>query len=296
MRTSLLRAPAAALLFPVLLLSGCVWTTRKLPVPRAPSIMQTVAPDQLVARRNQRWEALDSLNATVEVQASELKSKEGVARDYTSFRGHILMRKPELLRVLGQVPVLGSRMFDMASDGKSFTLYIPSKSLAIEGLNSVEKKSANQLENLRPGFFLDAMVVRGLAPDDLYSVVTDSETVEDAARKHLFTVPEYILSISRRKPGSQQLIPVRVVTFRRDDLMPSQQDIYDSDGNLETQVNYTDYSDFDSVRFPSTITIKRPLEEYQIVLTVESVKENMTLKDDQFQITLPEETKIKKLE
>jgi outer membrane lipoprotein-sorting protein len=89
---------------------------------------------------------------------------------------------------------------------------------------------------------------------------------------------------------------VRVVTFRRDDLMPSQQDIYDSDGNLETQVNYTDYSDFDSVRFPSTITIKRPLEEYQIVLTVESVKENMTLKDDQFQITLPEETKIKKLE
>jgi hypothetical protein len=61
------------------------------------------------------------------------------------------------------------------------------------------------LENLRPGFFLDAMVVRGLAPDDLYSVVTDSETVEDAARKHLFTVPEYILSISRRKPGSQQL-------------------------------------------------------------------------------------------
>ena len=296
MRTSLLRAPAAALLFPVLLLSGCVWTTRKLPVPRAPSIMQTVAPDQLVARRNQRWEALDSLNATVEVQASELKSKEGVARDYTSFRGHILMRKPELLRVLGQVPVLGSRMFDMASDGKSFTLYIPSKSLAIEGLNSVEKKSANQLENLRPGFFLDAMVVRGLAPDDLYSVVTDSETVEDAARKHLFTVPEYILSISRRKPGSQQLIPVRVVTFRRDDLLPSQQDIYDSDGNLETQVNYTDYSDFDSVRFPSTITIKRPLEEYQIVLTVESVKENMTLKDDQFQITLPEETKIKKLE
>ena len=296
MRTSLLRAPAAALLFPVLLLSGCVWTTRKLPVPRAPSIMQTVAPDQLVARLNQRWEALDSLNATVEVQASELKSKEGVARDYTSFRGHILMRKPELLRVLGQVPVLGSRMFDMASDVKSFTLYIPSKSLAIEGLNSVEKKSANQLENLRPGFFLDAMVVRGLAPDDLYSVVTDSETVEDAARKHLFTVPEYILSISRRKPGSQQLIPVRVVTFRRDDLMPSQQDIYDSDGNLETQVNYTDYSDFDSVRFPSTITIKRPLEEYQIVLTVESVKENMTLKDDQFQITLPEETKIKKLE
>lgn len=296
MRRSLCREAAAALLLAALPLSGCLWTTRKLPVPRPPSIVRTVTPDELVAELNRRWAALDSLNATVDIQPSVLKSKEGLARDYTSFRGHILMRKPELLRVLGQVPVLGSRMFDLASDGKRFTLYIPSKSLAIEGLNSVSKKSANQLENLRPGFFLDAMVVRGLAPDDLYSVVADSETVEDAARKHLFTVPEYILSISRRKPGSQQLIPVRVVTFRRDDLLPSQQDIYDSDGNLETLVDYAGYGDFDSVRFPSTITIKRPLEEYQIVLTVESVKENMNLKDDQFQITLPEETKIQKLE
>jgi outer membrane lipoprotein-sorting protein len=78
--------------------------------------------------------------------------------------------------------------------------------------------------------------------------------------------------------------------------MPNQQDIYDSDGNLETLVEYADYQDFDSVRYPSTITIKRPLEEYQIVLTVENVKENMTLTDDQFQIKIPEGTQIQNLE
>ena len=39
--------------------------------------------------------------------------------------------------------------------------------MAFKGSNAVKKKSANQLENLRPGFFLDAMVVRGLEPDDL---------------------------------------------------------------------------------------------------------------------------------
>ena len=79
MRISLLRAPAAALLFPVLLLSGCVWTTRKLPVPRSPSIVQTVMPEELVALLNQRWAALESLNASVEIQASMLKPKEGEA-------------------------------------------------------------------------------------------------------------------------------------------------------------------------------------------------------------------------
>ena len=290
------RAAATTLVCPVLLLSGCLWTTRKLPVPKAPSMVQTVTPDELVTLLNQRWAAVESLNATVEMQASVLKSKEGVATDYTTFRGHILMRKPEMLRVLGQVPVLGTRMFDMASDGRNFTLFIPSKNMAVKGLNAVKKKSANRLENLRPGLFLDAIVVRGLEPDDLYGVVADSETVEDAARKHLFTVPEYILSISRRKPDSRQLTPVRVVTFHRDDLLPYQQDLYDSEGNLETQVNYANYRDFDSVRYPSTITIKRPLEEYQLVLTVENVKENMTLTDDQFQINIPEGTKIQSLE
>jgi len=278
------------------MLSGCLWTTRKLPIPKAPLVKQTLTPADLVTQVNQRWAALDSLNSTVEIQASVLKSKQGVAKDYTTFRGHILMRKPEMLRVLGQIPVLGTRMFDMASDGKNFSLFIPSKNLAVKGLDAVKKKSPNQMENFRPGFFLDAMVVRGLEPDDLYAVVADTETVEDKARKHLFTVPEYVLSISRSKPGTHELTPVRVITFHRDDLMPYQQDLYDSNGNLETVVDYANYQDYDSVRYPSTIIIKRPLEEYQLVLTVESIKENMTLTDDQFQIKIPEGTKIKTLE
>ena len=166
------------------------------------------------------FRSINSLNATVDIQASVLKSKQGVAKDYTTFRGIILIRKPQMLRVFGRVPVIGTRMFDMVSDGKNFTLWIPSRNKAVKGPNELKKRSASQVENMRPGFFFDAMMVRGLEPDDLYAVVSDSETIEDAAKKHLFTVPEYVLSITRRKPGSQQMIPVRVVTFHRDDLLP----------------------------------------------------------------------------
>jgi hypothetical protein len=281
-----------------MLLSGCLWSTRKLPVPKAPAHVQTVPADELVTRLNQRWAALDSMNASVEIQASVLKSKEGVATDYTSIRGIILMRKPELLRVYGRVPVLGTRLFDMVSDGKNFMLWIPSKNKAFKGSNALKKKSLNQLENLRPGFFLDAMVVRGLEPDDLYSVVADSETVEDTARKHLYSVPEYVLSISRRKPGSNQLTPVRVITFNRDDLQPNQQDIYDSEGNLETLVLYSAYQDFGGSKFPSRVVIKRPLEDVQIVLTVDKVVENQkpALTDDQFMVKPSEGTDIQSLE
>jgi hypothetical protein len=295
MKARLRLALAGALLLPILL-TGCSLfpTTRKLPVPKAPSITQTVTPGELVARLNQRWDALKTLTATVEIQASVIKTKEGVAKDYPTLRGFVLMRKPAMLRVVGQD--LGVRMFDMASDGTDSTLYIPLQKKALKFSNSLKKKSANALENLRPEFFLDAMAVRGLDPEDEYSVISNTVTVEDAARKHLYSVPEYILNIQRRKPETPQLGMVRVVYFHRDDLQPYQQDIYDNEGNLETQVFYSGYRDFDSAMYPSSITIKRPVEEIQIVLTVEKVTENQILKDDQFVVTIPEGTDTQHLE
>jgi hypothetical protein len=290
---------AAAILFPVMLLSGCsiLPTTRKLPVPKAPMVTQTLAPDELVARLNQRWAALDSLTATVDMQASQIKKKEGIAKGSPTIHGHILMRKPEMLRVFGSY--FGIRAVDLSGDGNQFMMYyrLPSGSKVVKGFYAVKKKLDNPLENLRPGFFFDALIVRGLDPDDLYAVTADTITVEDAPRKHFDLVPEYILSISRRKPGSQQLKPVRVVTFHRDDLLPYQQDIYDSEGNLETQVFYSAYQDFGTSKYPARVIVKRPLEELEIVLSVDNVTQDVSLTDDQFVIhSIPEGTPVQNLE
>ncbi len=281
---------AAALALP-LLLSGCniLPTTRHLPVPKAPSLVQSATPEQLVAQINQRWNALNSLTATVEIKATALNPSEGLEKDYPSCRGFILMRKPKMLRVAGTY--FGVKIFDMASDGTRFTLVIPSKNLAIEGSNTVKKKSANQWENLRPDFFLNSLVVRGLDPDNEYMMTNDIETVEDVAKKHLFTMPEYILNIMRPKAGSE-IQAVRVITLHRDDMLPYDQDIYDGSGNLETQVTYGHYADFDAGKFPSTVTIKRPQEGLQLVLTVEKVEENVDLPDSQFKVDIPSGAKV----
>jgi outer membrane lipoprotein-sorting protein len=274
-----------------------MFTTRKLPIPKQPLITQKATADELVAQLNVRWDALESLNVTVEMQASVLKSKEGLARDYTSFRGHILMRKPGMMRVLGQVPVLGTRMFDMASDGKSFTLFIPFEEQGGEGGERSEEKVGQHAWRIcGPG----SSSTPWWCAD--WNLTTYTRWCRIRRRWKIrpgstcSIVPEYILSISRSKPGSQQLTPVRVVVFRRDDLLPYQQDLFDSEGNLETEVDYENYRDFNSVKYPSKITIKRPLEEYQLVLTVESVQENTPLTDDQFQIKIPEGTPIQHLE
>ncbi len=151
-----------------LLLTGCslLPTKRHLPVPKAPANVSTATPEELVDQVNRRWDDFKNLTATVEIKATLLKAQEGLATDYPTCRGFIVMEKPNHLRIVGQY--LGIRAFDMASDGNTFTLVIPQKSKAIEGPNSVTKKSENQFENLRPGFFFDAMVVRGVEPEDYY--------------------------------------------------------------------------------------------------------------------------------
>ena len=43
------------------------------------------------------------------------------------------------------------------------------------------------------------------------------------------------------------------------------------------------------------MTIKRPIDGFQIVITVQSVKQNQQLTDDQFQFDIPPETEIQNL-
>lgn len=296
MRTAGGVAALAAMALP-LLLSGCSYvfpSKRKLPVPKAPALVQTVTPEELVARLNQRWDDLHVLAATAEIVATEYKTAQGVAKDYPSSRAVIVIAKPEMLRVLGTY--FGVKIYDLASDGSTFTLEIPSKNLAIQGSATAKAKSKNTWENLRPSFFFNAMVVRGIQPDEHYFVTSDTETIEDPAKKHLNLVPEYILNINRVNPESMKETPVRVVTFHRDDLLPYEQDIYNSEGEPQTQVRYESYRKFDSVLFPSTITITNPLDGFRLVLTVESVHQNMKLPADEFQVQLPQGIKIQRLE
>ena len=79
-------------------------------------------------------------------------------------------------------------------------------------------------------------------------------------------------------PGLPQLNkPLRVIHFNRINLKTIGQDIYNADGDLETQVVYGPYQDFNGTQFPGTITINRLLDEFRITLTVEKLELNQPL-------------------
>jgi outer membrane lipoprotein-sorting protein len=285
-----------ALLFPVL--TGCLSHTRKLQQPILAGPVMDADVLDLVKGVNERYDKIQSLTATMDFNVSVGGVHKGKQTDYTSLRGFMLFRKPQMLRVLIKVPVILTTAVDLASDGTDFKLLIPSKSRVIEGKNSVGKRSPTPLENLRPSVFVDSVLIHDISPEQIVSVIHESSTTLDVKTKRLIELPQYDLTVmSGAPPVSDKDIakvaePMRVIRFSRVDLLPVEQDIYNTAGDLETQVLYGPYKDFDGTKFPVTIDISRPLDEYRIRLSVEKLLVNQPLPDKQFELTIPAGTKV----
>ncbi len=115
------------------------------------------------------------------------------------------------------------------------SFYIPSKTEAIEGKNSLTAKSPNQLLNLRPNMFFDSMLIRKIEPED--QVIPDhgqqcNPGPEDKEIRRSSATICFGLSGQRvRNQGPnwrfRELIPERRVRFSSENLQPIEQVVYD---------------------------------------------------------------------
>ena len=281
----------AALLIPI---NGCLVSTHKLQRLEMPSHVMTATADQLIGSVNERCEAIQSLAANADFQIIEGGPKKGKQTTSSSFSGTILERKPASLRVTVRLPVLGTTAVDMATEGQAFTLMVPIRSEAYVGPNSLTTESQNSLENMRPNVFSDSLLLGCIPESDLVTLTSETKTLLDPKAKHLIAQADYDLVQLHRK-GSRELTTQRVIHFNRTDLIPYQVDIYDENGSIQTEATYGPMESFDQIRFPDTITIKRPLDELEIRITIEKLKVNLPLPDDKFELTIPAGTTVHRL-
>ncbi|HEX4039987.1 MAG TPA: hypothetical protein VHX37_18180 [Acidobacteriaceae bacterium] len=286
---------AVALMLALPAMNGCLWHTRRVPVAKMPSTVLTATPEQLVNFINQQYDAVSSLSATVTFTATSGGSLSGKEKTIAPFSGYILLRKPESLRVIGYLPVVHSPAFDMASNGNTFTLVIPPKNKAIEGTNALTQPSPNALENMRPFMFFNAMLIPRIEPQDKLIMTADSDVEVNPKTKKLEIRPEYLLTVARPQGDSNVFLAERVIQFSRIDLRPVEEDIYDRNGQIQTQAMYGALQTFGTEHFPGTVTIRWPQQQEQILMTVEKLRVNLPLNDQTFELKIPEGTPVQKL-
>lgn len=253
---------------------GFLWVTRHVKlVPRPP--MKSATLPQLIARLDRQSQALQTLNARVDLQASTGGSRTGTITKYHDVVAYLLIRKPRDIRLIGTFTIIGT-IFDMASTDNHFELYIPAKSRFYTGLNNrVPPHVKNPLERLRPHVILQALLVNSARAGERVALMSDHAA---AGRYDL-------LVLRKGRAGVDHL--VRKIVINRRNLLPERQVIYDAAGSPGTLVLYSHFRRTQGVMLPWQVRIIRPRDEYQLLLKFQKARLNQPLPRSKFALTQP---------
>jgi len=281
-----LRLPALVFLVAAVIpLSGCLFRIRRVERQVSNVPLKSATQQDLIQYVNAQAAAIQSMQATVDIDASVGDDKNGRITDYQEIRGYVLARKPSMLRMKGLMPVVRNTAFDMVSDGQEFRLWIPPKNKFVTGANSVRSyQPQKRLENLRPQHVYDALLLREIGADEIAVMESGYETVVDDKR-HQVERPDYELAVIRK--GANGWFLSRKIEFSRIDLMPHRQLVYDQNGNVVSNAHYLDYRTYDGIQFAHTIEIEMPQEAYDITLGMVKLELNRPLSDEQFALEQP---------
>ena len=132
----------------VLPLTGCLFRSHKVEPPITSVQLKTATQQELIDYINTQAAGIQSMQATVDIDTTVGGVKKGKVTDYQEIRGYVLARKPAMLRMIGLMPIVRNKAFDMTSDGQTFKLWIPSKNRFVVGRNDIQSPNPTQpLEN-----------------------------------------------------------------------------------------------------------------------------------------------------
>lgn len=283
MSTSL-RLRHLVFLLAVLPLAGCLFRSRTVERPVTLPV-RTATAQELIDFVNSEAGKIQTMQATVGIDTSVGGEKKGKITEYQEIRGYVLARKPAMLRMIGLMPIVRNRAFDMVSDGREFKLWIPPKNRFIVGRNDIETHDPKQpLESLRPQYIYDALLLRHIDPQNEIAVMENETGSTTDSKGHKVLRAEYVLDIIRT--GEHPFLSRKIV-FNRTDLLPHRQLLFDAEGNLVTNAFYENYREDNGVNFPWRIEIVRPQEEYDITLSILKLELNQPLPDDKFVLEQP---------
>jgi hypothetical protein len=245
-------------------------------------VLKTSTRDELNTRLTNLYSAIASFQATVDMSPSVGSVYKGAITEIKDVRGYVLFRKPDEIRIIGLLPVVRTKAFDMVSNGMEFKLYLVSRNLFVEGSSTAPPVSKNTIENLRPDAFLSSMLVRPAEPGVETPALNDLTDEENTY---------YVLQFLR-KAANGSTFAGRWVWFDRLDLSVARQIVFDEAGEILSDTRYSNWQPYNAVMFPAHIDINRPKDGYGVVMDVVEMQTNLSFTNDKFELAQPDGTQL----
>src|SRR2546425_134584 len=258
----------------------------KLPPSQIP-VAKDATREELLEAYNLIAHNTKTLNATVELKPTAGSKYSGVIDEYHEVKAFLLAARPAEIRVIGQAPVVGTTVFDMASDGEIFRVSIPSKNKFLVGPVAQERTSSKPIENLRPQHLLDALLWPEVRKEES---VTLREYNDENSRY-------YVLTVLR---GGYQVEVLREIWFDRADLLVSRLQTFGPKGLLLSDVQLAKWEPIDNAAgqsaaapvpgtasFPRVLRIDRPHDDYKLDLQITKISLNEAIPAERFKLEQP---------
>ena len=287
-RRNLLRVSFGTL---ALILTGCggqVSVVKNTPPAEKP-VTKDATREELLAKFNSIAASINSLNATVELKPTAGSKYSGIIEEYHEVKAFLLAERPANIRVIGQAPVIGTTVFDMASDSQEFRVSIPSKNKFIVGPVALERASGKPIENLRPQHLLEALLWPEIRKQE---TVLFEEFNDETARY-------YVLTVLR---GGYQTEILRKIWFDRSVLELARLQSFGPRGILLSDTRFSNWQSVDAAKpapgasastvnpnqqFPRSIRIERPHDDYRLDLQIAKITLNDDIPLDRFKLESP---------
>ena len=261
--------------------------------PSQKPVAKDASREELLDLYNQFARGVKTLNSTVELKPIAGSKYSGVIDEYHEVKAFILAAQPASIRVIGQAPVIGKTVFDMASDGEIFRVLIPSKNKFLLGSVAAERTSSKPIENLRPQHLLDALLWPEIRKEES---VTVREFNDENARY-------YVLTVLR---GGYQVEILREIWFDRSDLHVARMQSFGPKGLLLSDVRLADWQPLENAAsqsspaaptagvtsFPRAIRIDRPHDDYRLDLQITKITLNEEIPAERFKLEQPAGTEL----
>jgi hypothetical protein len=273
--------------------SGCSVSQRTVVKPgEAPAPLQTATKEQLIAQYQKQVQAIHALNAAVTMKLTAGSAYSGVIEQYHEVKGFILAQMPANIRVIGQAPIVSKNIFDMASDGETFHIFIPSKNKFLVGSAKLERPSAKPIENLRPEHILEALF---WPPVPEHAPVLFEEASEGASHSYVLTVIRPADGAAAENATATKAAEWEIVQktwFDRTDLSISRIELFGSAGKVASDVRYSAWQPAGPASYPRQIALSQPAHDYRLHIAIDRLTVNETIAPDRFALQQPPGTEL----
>jgi len=190
------------------------------------------------------------------------KWESGRQEEYRSAPGYVLLKRPSLLHLVMQSPVIyKTAIFEAVSGGNEFSAWLRNTNKVYQGRNSARELYADDLPNgipLRPSHLYEAIIPAGVDLENPELRISLEESADKTAKYYILSVyqtdaPPLIRTVRRIWIERSQLVLARVQSF-------------DEKGSLVGDITYFDMMPVGDFLLPGKIDLVRPGDGYSLAL------------------------------